>query len=284
MSCVSTVRYKLLLNGSLCKDFTPARGVRQGDPLSSYLFILCAEILSRMLVKEEAINNIQGIKVSREAPAISHLLYADDIIIVCRANESNAKIVQRTLELFTTNQQGKISIFFSKNTKRRVKAAVKEIFGFKEFGTSAIYLGNNLIFGRKRSKEFGRLKEKIQHRLEGWQSSLLSRAGKATLIKSIVQAIPTYSMSTFRLPLGVGTELDAIIRKFWWGAKKDRYLALKSWNTLCQPREFGGIGFRLSKEFNTALLAKLGWLIATGKRSLWTDILRARYLKNESIF
>ena len=91
--------------------------------------------------------------------------------------------------------------------------------GLKGMSKGAIYLGNAFIFGKSKVKEFGRLKERVQSRLDNWKNHLLSKAGKATLIKSVVQAIPTYTMATFKVPSSVCKDLDKIIRRFWWGAK-----------------------------------------------------------------
>lgn len=82
-SCVSTVEFSVLINRGISETFTPRRGLRQGDPLSLYLFIICAEFLTRMLGVQEEKGAIHGIKVSKNAPAITHLLYVDDLLIMC---------------------------------------------------------------------------------------------------------------------------------------------------------------------------------------------------------
>lgn len=91
---------------------------------------------------------------------------------------------------------------------------IKEILGSKDMGVAAIYLGNSLVFGRNNLKEFHFLKESIKGRLEGWNKHFLLKARKATLIKSVVQAIPNYTMSTYLLPNNVCEDLDACVRKF----------------------------------------------------------------------
>ena len=73
LMCISTVSYSVLINGEAKGNIVPSRGLRQGDPISPYLFLLCAEGLSAMLRKEEELGNIQGISVCRGAPQISHL-------------------------------------------------------------------------------------------------------------------------------------------------------------------------------------------------------------------
>ncbi|XP_015873962.1 uncharacterized mitochondrial protein AtMg00310-like [Ziziphus jujuba] len=80
--------------------------------------------------------------------------------------------------------------------------------------------------------------------------------------------------------------MDALIKCFWWGAKASRshYLAFKSWGSLCQPKKAGGLGFRKFKDINIALLTKLGWKLAKGEESLWTRLLKAKYLKNKTFF
>lgn len=88
-SCVNSVHYSILFNGSLCGSFTPERGLLQGDPLSPLLFIICFEFLSRLIYNKEE-GKIHGIKVSQNAHPISHLMYADDLLIMCCANPSEA--------------------------------------------------------------------------------------------------------------------------------------------------------------------------------------------------
>lgn len=72
--CYSSVSFDLLLNGNITSSFEPKKGLRQGDSLSLYLFILCSEVLSRLLEKD---SKIQGIKISKTALEITHLMYAD---------------------------------------------------------------------------------------------------------------------------------------------------------------------------------------------------------------
>lgn len=87
-------------------------------------------------------------------------------------------------------------------------------------------------------------------------------------------------MSTFRIPYGFCQDVDALVRRFWWcGIRQSkRFLALKSWDDICQPKALGGLGFRKFKDLNTALLFKLGWKFASGEDKLWTFVMRAKYL------
>lgn len=95
--CVSTVQYEILINGVKATKFHPGRGLRQGDPLSPFLFIYCSNVLMRLFLKEESKGNIYRIKISHRVPAISHLMYADDLLITGRANVIEVKSINRIL-------------------------------------------------------------------------------------------------------------------------------------------------------------------------------------------
>ena len=102
-----------------------------------------------------------------------------------------------------------------------------------------------MLFGRKKRNTFNDIKEKLAKKLVGWKEKLLSKAGKEILIKAVAQAIPTYTMSYFKLLDTLCDELTSMIRNFWWGQKQDeRKLNWMSWDNLCKPKADGGMGFK----------------------------------------
>lgn len=110
----------------------------------------------------------------------------------------------------------------------------------------------------------------------------MSRAGKEILIKAVVQAIPSYMMSIFKIPNGVIDDIHSMLARFWWGsttnAKKNHW---HSWSSLCRPKKCGGMGFRDLKCFNSALLAKQMWRLHHNANPFLSVVMKARYYKHD---
>ena len=222
MQCVTSVEYRVRFNTEETESFKPSRGLRQGDPLSPYLFLLCTEGLTALLANAEENRSISGIRVSRDAPSISNLLFADDSLILMQANSMNAEALKAVLDAYCAASGQmmsveKSSIFFSPNTKVEDKAHICTILNIMTEALNDKYLGLPSNVGMDKSDCFQFLIDRIVMKISGWKEKLLSAGGKEILLKSVVQAIPTYTMSVFKIPKNNCKGIIDAMSHFWWG-------------------------------------------------------------------
>ena len=225
IQCVSTVSYSLILNGEHMPPFRPQRGLRQGDPLSPYLFILLIDALSSLLTNAVEDRQIQGIKLSRSCPTLSHLLFADDSLFFSKATKKDSWALIQVLQsyCYASGQQinlNKSGLIFSSNTPvnlQNVISSITRIPILKEMGN---YLGLPSHWGTSRKQIFKKIEEKFDSKIEGWKEKLLNGAGKEVLIKAVLQSIPSYSMTIFKLPNYFCKKRNSKLAKFWWSDGK----------------------------------------------------------------
>jgi len=138
-----------------------------------------------------------------------------------------------------------------------------------------------MLIGRSKKSAFFDILDKVQGKIEGWRSKTLSQTGKSVLIKVVASSIPFYAMSSFLLPDELCHKLDMAFKNLWWRFPKDKShnLSLKSWNSLCLPKDQGGLGFRLMKDVNISLISKLGWKLLVDHDCLWVSLFKNKYFK-----
>jgi hypothetical protein len=271
--CISLSSFSILINGSPFGYFTPSRGLRQGNPLSPFLFILGTEVLSLLFRQQESLGLLKGIRIARNCYAISHLLFADDLIIFAKTTSSEACIIKSCLQFYCRCSgqkvnEAKSSILFSKNTVVSCINSIKGIIPYKVTSSIAFYLGLPIIIGKSKKEAFQPILDKVFSKINGWHAKTLSQAGITILIKATAAAIPTYVMSTFLLPSSICKALD---RTFKNPNGKSQNLSLKSWKSICIPRNQGGLGIRGMEATNLALITKLGWKLLNNSDNLWVQ-------------
>ncbi|XP_062021093.1 uncharacterized protein LOC133737577 [Rosa rugosa] len=286
MCCVETVSYSFMINGEPRGHLIPSRGLRQGDSISPYLFLICAEVLTRLIFRAESEDLLHGIQICTGAPCISHLFFADDSFIFFKADLEDTLVLKDILEVYEglsgqrVNYQ-KSSIAFSKNVCSDMQDQIALLLHVERVEKHDKYLGLPIEIGFSKTEAFSFLNERIKKRTKGWREKMLSAAGKELLIKAVAQSIPTYVMSCFEVPIHLCNEMHSLMAKFWWGSiEEDKKIHWLSWDRLCCSKAEGGLGFRNMHHFNLALLAKQGWRLIQNPDSLIARLLKARYYPN----
>jgi hypothetical protein len=252
---------------------------------------LCAEGLSTLIKKAEGQGIIHGVKICNNAPIISHLLFADDCFLFFKGSADEANVMKGILATYEAasgqaiNLQ-KSEIFCSRNTPTDVKTEIANIMGVRQVLGTGKYLGVPSMVGRSKTSTFKFIKDRIWKKINSWSSRCLSQAGREILIKSVLQSIPSYLMSTFLLPNTLIKDIEKMPNAFWWGHGNGnrRGMHWLSWERLSVPKCFGGMGFKNLKAFNMAMLGKQAWKLLTHPDSLITRLLKARYYPSSDYF
>lgn len=228
MKCVSSVSFSVRVNGVFSDSFKPTRGIRQGDPISPYLFLLCSEGLSCMLKNIGPLYLSRGVRVSRHAPWISHLLFADDCLIFTQATKRGAERVADILDDYNRGSgqlvnKHKSAVFFSPNCLQDCKDEVQACLQIPNEALGERYLGLPTAAERGASDAFNYVPARVRAFVGGWAEKNLSCAAREVLLKANAQSVPTYPMSCFKLSPVVCRKLTSAVSNYWWGSSLDNH-------------------------------------------------------------
>ncbi|XP_073117084.1 uncharacterized protein [Elaeis guineensis] len=248
----------VLVNGSPTNWFQTSRGLRQGCPLSPYLYILCSDMLSLMFTQAVQWKLLRAYRVGAGLQ-VSHIFYADDLLLVNRASIKDCICVEAILEAYC-NMSGQ---------------AVAEKTGTWR------YLGVPLSGDRLSATDYSFLEESTAKRIESWTWKALTFAGRATLLQSVLASLPLYILASIHVPIGVLESIEKQHRAFLWGHAEDRKgLHLISWkkNMFVETEWRFGIDSLIQRK--EEFLCKMAAQLILNPESLWAKVVSAKYKFN----
>ena len=288
MACVETTSYSVSVNGRLFGHFKGGSGIRQGDPLSPYLFIACMEYFSRML---SIATDRPGFKFHPQCDKlqISHLAFADDVILLCRGDNKSVGCLLGALQGFglvsgLVINPAKSSIYFG-GIKNSVKQSLLQETNFCEGSFPFRYLGVPLSPHRLLASQFSPLLLDLESAIQAWMGKNLTYAGRLELLRSVLYGMANFWLSIFPIPKSVLSKIISCCRNFLWsGDIKKSHSALVAWKDICLPKTEGGLGILDLKTINSSFLVKELWDVHRKADSLWIKWISHYYLGNGSVW
>ncbi|CAN1829607.1 Putative ribonuclease H protein At1g65750 [Linum perenne] len=145
------------------------------------------------------------------------------------------------------------------------------------------YLEIPVLHGRATSSRFNYILERIDKKLTSMKAKTLSLAGRVTLATSVLSSIYVYAMQTVKLPSKTCELIDIRIRDFVWGSQQgNRKIHLVNWDSVCLPKQFGGLWLRKAREMSDAFMMKVSWNLLKNPKELWAQVMISKYLKRSN--
>ncbi|KAL2252819.1 UNVERIFIED_CONTAM: hypothetical protein Sindi_0076600 [Sesamum indicum] len=277
--CVTTTAFSIGLNGNPHGFFAGARGLRQGDPLSPYLFVLVMEVLHLGLLQliEQDLQFSYHWKC--EPAKVFQLGFADDLLLFCRADLNSLRTLKRGLDRFAEWSGLRLNVQKSHVIISRLAQGWKDqiltIMGFQEGQLPMRYLGLPLLSSRLSISDCQPLLLKIDARINGWEGISLSYAGRIQIIKSVLSAMSIYWASAFIFPKAIIKQIEKRLRTFLWkGTSTSRYAksvegCVRHWTI---NEKGGSWGWRKLLRLRSSKLPMTEFLIGEGRSFyLWKD-------------
>lgn len=280
--CLTSAWISILVNGAPTEEFQMQKGVRQGDPLSPFLFIIAAEGLNWSFKKMEAQGLIQGMQFGNGGPKLTHLQFADDTLVFCKADLVNVTNIRRVLRAFEITSGLKINYHKTMLCGVCVNDAelqtYAEVLRCKTQKLPIKYLGMPLGVSPRLKSTWKEVITKVRLRLASWKRRYLSFEGRIVLIKSVLGSLPIFYMSLFKMPESVARSIESIQARFLWGGSDlKKKIHLVAWSKVTQPYSSGGLGIKNIRDMNDALLTKWWWRYGNEKQALWRKIINFKY-------
>ncbi|KAJ0917796.1 putative RNA-directed DNA polymerase [Helianthus annuus] len=287
MATLVSSRASVLVNGSPTMEFECTRGLRQGDPLSPFLFVIAMEALSGIMKKAVSEGIFKGLRCTSNGPILSHLMYADDVVFLGEWSRENALNLRRILRCFHLVSGLKVNLSkcsvygvgvndIGVNLMAHDLGCIKGSFPFKHLG---LVVGSNMNLIRNWKPVI----DVFKNRLSIWKAKNLSYGGRITMIKSVLNSLPTYFFSLYKAPSKVLDILERLRRVFFWGGSDDNsYMSWMAWEKVIAPMEYGGLGFGSLRDANLAMLSKWWWRFKTDKDGLWRRVVWSIHHNNRS--
>ena len=289
MSCISGTMLSVKLNGAIEGYFAAQSGLRQGDPMSPYLFVMAMEVLTACLSNHCSRPPFKFHWKTKDL-GISHITFADDILLFCHGDEQSVSSLMAGLHIFTSCSGMQLNIsksqFYTANVDWDTREFINHSTGISEGSLPVNYLGIPLITSKLNSRDCMPLIMKVKNRIDCWHNICLNQAGRLQLIKSVLYGIQGFWSSHIILPKFVLKNLQTLFVKFLWGGNSANTRMVKvSWSDCCFPKANGGLGLRDLCTWNTAAFLFQLWRISqTPNSSLWLMWFKRTYLKRNSIW
>ncbi|KAL2920834.1 LINE-1 retrotransposable element ORF2 protein [Bienertia sinuspersici] len=283
IGCITSVNYSVMVNGAPYKPFKGEKGLRQGDPMSPFIFAIGMEYLSRCMqeLSDEPDFNFHP---RCEKIQLTHMMFADDLLMLARADVTSVQILLEAFFKFSkasgllANLE-KSEVYFG-GVSEAQQDNMLGILGMPKGSIPFTYLGAPLSSKKLTIAQCKPLVERVTARIHTWVARHLSYAGRLQTIKSVLFGIQTYWSQIFILPKKIVKEIESKFRTFLWtGTNDNSRKAPISWAQVCLPKSCGGWNILSLYDWNKAAVSRILWDLSHKADSMWVRWMHTYYFK-----